>query len=198
MNNRVRFVPPLAAVLLLGAALALRFFWPGPAEGPPVKDVSHVVAAPTPAPVPVPPVSAPVKAEPVKAEVAKAEPHVEMMEGGRATVVPIGPGDVVPEPEVANPPPQQNDPIEPEKPQTAAWRHGKLVRITELLGRDLERLEKERKDAESRGDAAEAKRLEVQLARHRERLGRLREETAELAEAALQEERGAVSTARSP
>ena len=38
-----------------------------------------------------------------------------------ATVVPVRPGDVVPEPEVANPPPQDNDPLVPEKPQTARW-----------------------------------------------------------------------------
>ncbi|QRK13540.1 hypothetical protein JQX13_09800 [Archangium violaceum] len=191
MNNRSRFVPPLAAGLLLGAALALRIFWPGPEVRPSEKAGPRVTASPV-ASTPTPPVVSPVVPAPTNPEPVKAAPRMEIAEG-RGTVVPLGPGDEVPEPEVANPLPQQNDPIEPEKPQTAAWRHGKLVRITELLGRDIERLEQERKEAESRGDGAEARRLEVQLTRHRERLGRLREETAALAETAQREEQGAVS-----
>lgn len=189
MNNRSRFVPPLAAGLLLGAALALRIFWPGPEVGSSEKESPRVTASPvtsTPVP-PMAPVSASTKPEPVR-----AEPRVEVAEG-RGTVVPRRPGDEVPEPEVANPLPQRNDSIEPEQPRTAAWQHGKMVRITELLGRDLERLEQERKEAESRGDGVEARRLEVQLTRHRERLSRLREETAALEETAQREEQGAVS-----
>ena len=93
-----------------------------------------------------------------------------------------------PESEEASSPPQENDPIEPEKPQTAVWRHEKLVRITELLDRDVERLDRERHAARARGDAAEAGRLAVQLARHRARLGSLRDETAAMAEAARREE----------
>ncbi|WNG51372.1 hypothetical protein F0U60_50005 [Archangium minus] len=194
MNNRSRFIPPLAAGLLLGAALALRLFWPGWEVGPSEKDSPGVTALPAVStPVPLSPVPAPTKPEPVT-----ARPRMEVAEGpqGRGTVVPLGPGDEVPEPEVANPLPQQNEPIEPEKPQTAAWRHGKLERITELLGRDIERLEQEQKEAESRGDEEEARRLKVQLTRHRERLGRLREETAALATTAQQEEQSASAQAR--
>ncbi|HEX8439621.1 hypothetical protein [Archangium sp.] len=185
MNLRSRIVPPLAAALLLGTALALRFFGPAPEAKPQAPErrsmpaIAAVVAMPP--PVPVSPAAAPARPEPVKAEA-----RVELAEG-RATVVPIGPGDVVPEPEVENPPPQENDPIEPEKPQTAAWKHGKMVRISELLGRDVERLEQERLSAEKRGDSAEARRLEVQLSRHKARLGTLREEMAALAEAARHE-----------
>ncbi|ATB29363.1 hypothetical protein [Melittangium boletus] len=92
-----------------------------------------------------------------------------------------------PEPEDGESPPQVNEPIEPEQPQTAAWRHGKLVRITELLDRDVERLERERERAQARGDGAEARRLAVQLSRHRARLGSLRAETTVLAEEAREE-----------
>ncbi len=184
MNSRSRIVPPLAAVLLLGAALALRFLWPAPEAEPQVQEPSSVKAptAVAPVPAPVSPASTSVRPEPMKVEA-----HAEVAEEPRATVVPIVPGDVVPEPEVENAPSQENDPIEPEKPQTAAWKHGKMVRISELLGRDVERLEQERLAAEKRGDSAEAKRLEVQLSRHRARLGTLREELAALAEAARHE-----------
>jgi hypothetical protein len=183
MNNRSRWVPPLAAALLLGGALALRFLWPTPDTEPSVRRMHHAAEFTPVAPAPVSSSAAPVKAAPVKAQA-----HAEVSEGPRATVVPIQPGDEVPQLGVENVSRQPNDPIEPEKPQTAAWRHGKMVRITELLGRDVERLEQERKQAEARGDEAEAKRLEVQLARHRARLGQLREETAALAEAARQEQ----------
>jgi hypothetical protein len=118
----------------------------------------------------------------------ESEPPAVVEEGPRGTVVPTGPGDVVPEPEVANPLSQHNDPIEPEKPQTAAWKHGKLERMTELLGRDVERLEQERQAAEERGDEAEAKRLEVQISRHRARLDRLHAQKAALAGQASQEQ----------
>jgi hypothetical protein len=183
MKSRVRVIAPLAATLLLGAALAVRFLLLAPEpEVAPAAPVSPVTAAPvSPEPEPVSPAPVPATPEPVKAQTEV------VVEGRRATVVPIQPGDVVPEPEVENPPPQQNDPIEPEKPQTAAWKHKKMVRVTELLVRDVERLEQERLAAEQRGDAAEAKRLEVQLTRHRARLITLREETEALAEAARQE-----------
>jgi len=145
--------------------------------------VSPVTGAPL-------PVTPPTNPEPVKAQAvqeAQGERVVVTEDGRRATVVPIQPGDEVPEPEVENPPPQQNDPIEPEKPQTAEWKHGKMVRISELVERDVERLEQERLTAEQRGDGEEARRLEVQLKRHRARLGKLRDETETLVEAARQE-----------
>ncbi|WP_257451423.1 hypothetical protein [Archangium lipolyticum] len=188
MNNRSRWVPPLAAGLLLGTALALRFLWPVPeATGTSKRKAPPVEVSKAPEPARVSPITGPAKPEPVKPEAPE-----QAAEGLRATVVPIGPGDVVPEPEVENPLPQENDPIEPEKPQTAAWRHEKMVRITELLGRDVERLEQERAAARTRGDEAEARRLEVQLTRHRARLGKLREETVALEEAARKEEQARV------
>jgi hypothetical protein len=184
MNNRSRMVPPLAAVLLLGAALTLRFLWPRPDVEPSLKDMSRGTVSASSAP------GAPVSAQAAPAAVKPAEPRVAEAPKAppNATVVPLGPGDVPPEPEVANPPPQQNDPIEPEKPQTAAWKHEKMVRLTQVMTRDVARLEQERQDAESRGDSAEAKRLAVQIARHQARLGQLNEQTAALAEAARQEQ----------
>ncbi|MFL5353585.1 hypothetical protein [Archangium sp.] len=184
MNNRSRFVPPLAAALLLGAALMLRFFWPGPHAGPSVKEMSRGAVSAAPASAPLAQVSAPATPPAVK----PAGPRVAEASQPRATVVPLGPGDVPPEPEVANPPPQRNDPIEPEKPQTAAWKHEKMVRLTQVMTRDVARLEQERKDAESRGDTAEAKRLAVQLSRHQARLGQLNEQTAALADEAAHQE----------
>jgi hypothetical protein len=98
----------------------------------------------------------------------------------RATVVPFGPGDEVPEPESPNPLPQVNDPIVPEKPQTARWRLGKTERITALLEKDVERLERERDAAGVRGDTAERQRLDTLIQRHRERMKMLREEIQQL------------------
>jgi len=187
MMSRSRFLLPLGAALMLGTALVLHLLVSVPEpEAAPVAPVSPVTVAPP----PVTPASAPTNPEPVKAQGVQEAPGERVVateDGRRATVVPIQPGDEVPEPEVENPPPQQNDPIEPEKPQTAEWKHGKTVRISELLERDVERLEEERLAAEKRGDGEEAKRLEVQLKRHRARLGKLREETETLAEAARQE-----------
>jgi len=184
MRPRSLLFLPLGAALLLGAAVALHFLLSEP-EAAPAAWVSPVTVVPP----PTTPATAPTTPEPVKAPRAQAPvARVEVTEEGkRATVVPIQPGDLVPEPEVENPPPQQNDPIEPEQPQTAAWKHGKMVRMSELLERDVNRLEEERLAAEKRGDGEEAKRLEVQLSRHRARLGKLRDETETLAETARQE-----------
>ena len=97
------------------------------------------------------------------------------------------PGDVPPEPEVANAPPQQNDAIEPEQPQTARWKLEKTEHITALLGRDVERLEREREEAESRGDKAPRRTGGHAAPAHRVRLDELREEARTLAEAARNE-----------
>src|SRR5690606_36014336 len=94
---------------------------------------------------------------------------------GEATVVPVGPGDEVPSPESPNPLPQVNDPILPEKPQTPEWRLEKTERITALLARDVERLEREREEAAARGDEAERQRLDILIQRHHNRLRKLRE-----------------------
>lgn len=186
MNNRSRLLLPLGAALLLGAALVLRFLLTGP---------EAVSSSGQPLPPGMTPASSsastsastPAAARVQRPEPGKSEPHEVALEGP-ATVVPIGPGDMVPEPEVENAPPQQNDPIEPEKPQTAEWKHGKLVRITELMERDVERLEEERLAAEASGNTEEARRLKVQLSRHRANLEKLHEQKAALAGQASQEQ----------
>jgi hypothetical protein len=90
-------------------------------------------------------------------------------------------------PESPNPPPQVNDPIQPEKPQTARWKLGKTQHITELLSRDVERLESERDAAGTRGDAAERQRLDTEIQRHRQRLVGLRQEIQDLSQQAENE-----------
>ena len=90
-------------------------------------------------------------------------------------------------PESPNPLPQVNDPILPEKPQTAEWRLEKTERITTLLARDVERLEREKEEATARGDEAERQRLDILIQRHRNRLQRLREQIQTLSGEAGQE-----------
>ncbi len=122
MNSRLRFIPPLAAALLLGAALALHFFWPAPEvepqveTPPPVKVQKAVVLAPV-APVATPARPRPV---PVVAPVVVAEEPPELEE-------PLEPVEAVPEPEVARSPPEEDAPTEPVKPQKAAWKHGQVL-----------------------------------------------------------------------
>jgi hypothetical protein len=186
MNASSRYVLPLAgAVVLLGAVLGV-VLWPEPST-PPAPELPRPEAAATPeapaARVPAPAPRAPVQpgapAPTVQAPAPEAPPN--------ATVVPIGPGDVVPEPEVANPLPQVNDPIEPEKPQTARWRLEKTERITSLLTRDVARLEQEREAAAASGNEQERQRLDTLIRRHQDRLLKLREEVTRLSGDAARE-----------
>lgn len=171
MNPRFRFVVPLAACLVLGGALPWALRDMSSAPSPETSAAAPSASAPPPSGPPAS-VGSGAAAGPAPA----ASQALAAME------------EPPPESEESDSPPQENDPIEPEKPQTAAWRHVKLVRITGLLERDVERLEAERQAARARGDEAEARRLAVQLARHRARLGSLREETVVMADAARQEE----------
>ncbi len=184
MNNRSPLLLPLGAALLLGAALVLRFVLTGPQAVSPAGTPPAQTSAPASTPAAVSMPAAPRTQPRVPGQ---SGPAAAVSEGRGATEVPIGPGDVVPEPEVANPLPQQNDSIEPELPQTAEWKHGKMVRLTELMARNVERLEEERLAAEASGNEEEAKRLRVQLSRHRARLEKLNEQKAALAGQAVQE-----------
>ncbi|OJH36037.1 hypothetical protein [Cystobacter ferrugineus] len=176
MNPRFRFVVPLAACLVLGGTL----LWA-------LRDVSS-------APSPEMSAAVPSSSSPAVPEPSRSGPSPSASSGAVANLAPTASQELAareePPPESGEEslPPQENDPIEPEKPQTAAWRHEKLVHITGLLDRDVERMEGERQAAQARGDDAEARRLAVQISRHRARLGSLREETAVMAEAARQEE----------
>jgi hypothetical protein len=188
MSSRLRLVLPLVAVaVLLAVALAV-FLWPAP-EAPRAPEVTQAFPPVKPLVASPAPPAGPMKraeAEPVQMAARAEAEVVDPVTGARGTVVPVGPGDEVPAPDMGGPE-QENDPIEPEKPQTAAWRHSKVVRISEVLRRDVARLEQERDHAEAQGNAAEVKRLDVVIARHQAHLGKLREEAAALAEAARNE-----------
>ncbi len=106
---------------------------------------------------------------------------------GQATVVPVGPGDEVPSPESPNPLPQVNEPIPAEKPQTARWKLAKTKRISELLARDVKRLEQDRDAAGARGDEAERQRLDTLIQRHQGQLRTLHEELQQLSRQAENE-----------
>ncbi|MBJ6764709.1 hypothetical protein JGU66_28405 [Myxococcaceae bacterium JPH2] len=176
---RIRYRVLWAGVMVLGVAVLAVWLWPAPSAPLPQSPMTAEVPAAPSRPPDAEPSPRPVTAAPRSVAVESTE--------ARATVVPPSPGDVPPEPEVSNPPPQQNDPIEPEKPQTARWRLAKTERITAVLGRDVERLERERDTADSRGDNARREQLELLIQRQRVRLGELREEISTLTEAAKSE-----------
>lgn len=182
-DMRIRYRLMLAAAVALTVSLLTVRLWPEPSI-PPVAVLPGVPAAALarpPAPQPVP--AAPVEVKPVVASPATRGPE-------EATVVALGPGDVVPEPEVEEAPAQENDPIEPELPQTPQWRLEKTAHITTLLGRDVERMEREREEAEAHGDDARSEELEVLIRRNRARLHELREEMRELSDALREESSG--------
>jgi hypothetical protein len=189
MNVSSRLLLPLAgAVVLVGAVLGV-VLWPAPSTPPLALPPSPAVTVPVsqepasrpPAPAPRPPAPSSVAAPAPTPEAPTPEAPPS------ATEVPIGPGDEVPEPESSNPLPQENDPIEPEKPQTVRWRLGKTERITTLLTRDVARLEHERAVAEASGNEQERQRLDTLIRRHEERLSKLREELIKLSDEAQRE-----------
>ncbi|MCY1018811.1 hypothetical protein [Pyxidicoccus sp. MSG2] len=179
---RIRYRLMLAAAVALTVSLLAVVLWPTSSVPPVVPEAPVAVAPVASAPVASSPESVPEKV----AARTRAEPVLTSSEA-QATVVALGPGDVAPEPEVEGAPAQENDAIAPELPQTAQWRLEKTTRITALLGRDVERLEREREDAEARGDERRSAQLQTLLVRHRARLHELREEIQELGEAAKQE-----------
>ena len=75
---------------------------------------------------------------------------------------------------------QENDPIEPELPQTPEWKLEKTAHLHTLMGRHVARLEAVRAQAALAGNAAEARRLEVMVQRAQPRLQRLKDEMASL------------------
>jgi hypothetical protein len=171
--NRYRLM--LVAAVALTVCLLTVLLWPA-SPVPPAVD-----AAPS-----EPPVASVPEPRPAPAQVAArtpTKPEAANGEARPATVVALEAGDVPPEPEVENPPPQENDAIAPELPQTPQWRLEKTTHIATLLGRDVERLEREREAAEARGDSRRSEQLDTLLRRNRERLKELREQVRELGEA---------------
>lgn len=178
MTSRFRLFVLCAACLVLVGALSWSL-----SDSPPVPESSGgsspEASAARPPPVSPSPESSPraLSGAPVSAPVGAQE--VRASSSG---------GAPWPEPEGAASLPQENDTIEPEQPQTAAWRHEKLVRITELLERDVARMEKEWREALAGDDEDEVRRLAVRLSRHRARVESLRRESAAMAEVARAEE----------
>src|SRR5262245_23355357 len=191
MKVSARLLLPLLGAGVLAVAVLGGVLWPTPSTPPqsqepgssstPGSGVSGTPAPRAPTSAPRPPSS------PASPEPSAPAPAPAAESPGKATVVPTGPEDELPLPESPNPLPQVNDPIKPEKPQTARWRLGKTERITEVLSRDVERLERERDAAGARGDEAERQRLDTLLERHRDRLNRLREEIQQLSNQAASE-----------
>ncbi|QSQ22041.1 hypothetical protein JY651_44030 [Pyxidicoccus parkwayensis] len=181
---RIRYRLMLAGAVALVVALVAVALWPAA----PVEHASPVAPPPEASVAPLAETSAPAPVQMPGKAAARVAPVLASSEERSATMVALGPGDVAPEPEVENPPPQENDEIVPELPQTAQWRLEKTTHITALLGRDVERLEREREEAETRGDERRSAQLQTLLQRHRARLHELREEIQELNEAAKQEQ----------
>ncbi|WP_147451591.1 hypothetical protein [Corallococcus llansteffanensis] len=176
MRSRERVMLGGAGVLV--AALLAVALWPARKEQPPsVSGATVEATGPTVAPVTAADVS-PRRAVPVRTPGPARS---------AATVVPPAPGDVPPEPEVANAPAQPNAPLAEELPQTARWKLEKTEHITSLLGRDVTRLEGEKQEARARGDKARVEEVDALLQRHRVRLDELREEARTLTEAARNE-----------
>ncbi|MCY1000132.1 hypothetical protein OWM54_23620 [Myxococcus sp. MISCRS1] len=175
MKTRYRLMLAAAVVLVVAVGVGLM----GQGTAPVSRGVEQAELVPVPLP------SSP---EARAVEGAHPEPVVPAGEATPpATVVALGPGDVAPEPEVANPPPQQNDEIVPEQPQTAQWKLEKTKHIASVLGRDVERLERERELAESRGDLERVRQTEMLIQRHRGRLVSLGEEIQALSTEAAAE-----------
>jgi len=189
MRVSTRLALPLAGAAVLALAVAGVMLWPAPSappqsDGPRPDPVTAAVDAPEPRAPGVPPHQQPGA---TRSEPTVSTPATVPQAPGNATVVPVGPGDEVPLPESPNPLPQVNDPILPEKPQTTEWRLEKTERITALLARDVERLEREKEEAAARGDEAERQRLDILIQRHRKRLQGLREQIEVLSGEAGQE-----------
>jgi hypothetical protein len=177
MRVSTRFALPIAGAVVLALAVLGVMLWPTPSAPPQPEDPRPASAAAT-VETPTPRASGAHPRQPpgaTRSEPTASTPAPVPEASRNATVVPVGPGDEVPLPESPNPLPQVNDPILPEKPQTAEWRLEKTEHIRTLLARDVERLEHEKEEAAARGDEAERQRLDVLIQRHRVRLERLRE-----------------------
>ena len=188
MKVSTRLVLPLAGAAVLAMAVLAAMLWPSPSAPPQPAEPRPASSGAAETPAPRAPETPP-RAPPGTTRSGPTEPTPAAVPAapGNATVVPVGPGDEVPLPESSNPLPQVNDPILPEKPQTPEWRLEKTERITSLLARDVERLERERAEAAARGDEVERQRLDILLQRHRNRLKKLREEIQVLSGEAGQE-----------
>ncbi|QDE86549.1 hypothetical protein BHS07_36255 [Myxococcus xanthus] len=178
MRIRYRLILTGAGVLVV--ALGAVEFWPQP-EPEPLPAALLAMA------VPPPPPAQPPRIVPVKAHSVAPPAPVPRQEAPQVTVArmapePEVPEPEVPEPEVSFPPPEDNDDIEPELPQTAQWELEKMARLAALVERDVVRLAREREDAVARGDVQRGEQIDALLQRNLGQLRELHDEVRRLAE----------------
>ncbi len=177
MKTSTSLMLPLVGLAVLTLVVIGLILWPPQSVTPASPGPASTPAAVAPA-GPSSPQAPSRRPEALPPSPAVSSPQVVPPE--KATVVPVGPGDEVPSQELANPLPQTNDPLAPEKPQTARWKLEKTQRINTLLTRDVERLKQDRDAAKARGDTAELKHLDTLIERNQGRLLKLREEMDQL------------------
>ncbi|WAM26155.1 hypothetical protein [Myxococcus sp. NMCA1] len=181
---RIRYRLILTGAGVLAVALGAVEFWPQP-EPEPLPAALLAMAVPPPPPA-QPPRIVPAKAHSVAppAPAPRQEaPQVSVARMAPEPVVsePEVPEPEVPEPEVSFPPPEDNDDIEPELPQTAQWELEKTARLAALVERDVVRLAREREAAAAEGDVRRGEQLDVLLQRNLEQLRELHDEVRRLA-----------------
>ncbi|WP_225888329.1 hypothetical protein [Myxococcus xanthus] len=173
---RIRYRLILTGAGVLAVALGAVEFWPQP-EPEPLPAALLAMAVPPPVPPAPPPRVVPVTAH----TVAPPAPALRQ-EVPQVTVARMAPEPAVPEPEVSFPPPQDNDDIEPELPQTAQWELEKTARLAALVERDVVRLAREREDAVAQGDVQRGEQIDALLQRNLGQLRELHDEVRRLAE----------------
>jgi hypothetical protein len=153
----------IGAVLLLALGLLAEWALRAPPAEPPAATQQAPAQSPAPPPAEAarPPAAAAPEGEALSSSVPPQPAEAEEDEAVRGV-------------------PHDNDPIEPELPQTPEWKLEKTAHLHGLLDRHVARLEAERAAAQAAGRQEEAKRLEVATARAQRRLERLQEEMASL------------------
>lgn len=173
MRIRYRLILTGAGVLVV--ALGAVEFWPQPE---PLPAALLAMAVPPPPPPPAPPA----RVVPVKAPTVAPPAPAPQQEAPQVMVARMAPEPMVPAPEVSFPPPQDNDDIEPELPQTAQWELEKMARLAALVERDVVRLAREREDAMAQGDVQRGEQIDALLQRNLGQLRELHDEVRRLAE----------------
>ncbi|AKQ70527.1 hypothetical protein A176_007439 [Myxococcus hansupus] len=173
---RIRYCLVLGGAGVLAVALGAVKLWPEPVLEPvPVAAFSMPEPLPPPPPPPAPP-----RRVPVRAVEAVTPPPPPPRETPQVSVARMPPEPMIPEPELSHPPPQYNDDIEPELPQTAQWELDKTARLAALVERDVVRLAREREDAVMQGDYQRSEQIDAMLQRNLEHLRGLHDEIRKL------------------
>ncbi len=173
---RIRHCLVLGGAGVLAVALGAVKLWPAPVVEP-----AQVAAFTAPEPLPPPPPApAPPQRVPVRAVESVARTPPPPRETPQVSVARLPPEPMEPEPELSHPPPQYNEGIEPELPQTAQWELDKTARLAALVERDVVRLAREREDAVMQGDHQRSEQIDVMLQRNLEQLRGLHDEIRKL------------------